>query len=157
MKKEAQTLGCLSRFYKAFGLPSNKTPTMIDKNQSDLRVELLQEELNELKKAIEEKDIVEVADALADIQYVLTGTILEFGLGNHFKEIFEKVHQSNMGKMARTAKEAKLTVANYKSTKNIEAYFTKLGRGRYIVYRKSDNKILKPITYKPVNLKFIVD
>lgn len=61
-----------------------------------LAVDLIREELNELAAAIDQNDIVEVADALADLQYVLSGDVHEFGLGSRFGSLFEEVHRSNM-------------------------------------------------------------
>ena len=54
-----------------------------------LRVNLLREELKELEAAIADNDLVEVADALADLQYVLSGAVLEFGLGAKFRTLFD--------------------------------------------------------------------
>ena len=82
-----------------------------------MRVNLLQEELNELREAIEENDIIEIADALSDLQYVLSGAVLEFGLGNKLGELFAEVHRSNMSKVCPTLDIAKETQDYYKKKK----------------------------------------
>ena len=84
-------LNQVADFHRTFKHPVLETPQLPNQDRASLRVSLLQEELNEFKQAIEDKDLVEVADALCDIQYVLAGAILEFGLGNVFKELFEEV------------------------------------------------------------------
>ena len=120
-----------------------------------MRVSLLAEELRELQEAIQANDIVEVADALCDIQYVLAGAVLEFGLGDRFKALFDEVQRSNMSKACRTLAEAEATVAHYRTQKGVEAYY-KEDNGAYLVYRTSDDKTLKSIYYSPANLQTIV-
>ncbi len=87
-----------------FGHPVNNSPVIPNEKLCKLRIDLLQEELNELKEGIENEDIVEIADALADLQYVLSGAILCFGLGNKFDEIFDEVQSSNMSKLGADGK-----------------------------------------------------
>ena len=117
---------------------------------------LIAEELKELQEAIDDKDVVEIADALCDIQYVLSGAILEFGMGDKFKELFEEVQRSNMSKACETEEEAKQTVDHYKSKKDTEAYYEERD-GKWLVYRVGDNKTLKSINYSPADLKSILD
>jgi predicted HAD superfamily Cof-like phosphohydrolase len=92
------SLNQVAEFHKTFNAPILDTPQIPSKERADLRVSLLQEELDELKKAIEDNDLVEVADALCDLQYVLSGAVLEFGLGEKFVELFNEVQRSNMSK-----------------------------------------------------------
>ena len=65
----------VSKFHRLFHLPIVQKPVMPDRDRCDLRINLLEEELKELKQAIEKKDLVEIADALCDLQYVLSGAI----------------------------------------------------------------------------------
>ena len=67
-----------------------------------LRIDLIEEELNELKEAIKNKDIVEVADALADILYVTYGAGHSFGV--NLDECFDEVQRSNMSKLGEDGK-----------------------------------------------------
>ena len=78
--------------YNLYGDMSDRVMKVISEFGNDIEVysideafvdfsNILQEELNELKQAIDDNDLVEIADALCDIQYVLSGAILEFGLG----------------------------------------------------------------------------
>jgi predicted HAD superfamily Cof-like phosphohydrolase len=76
--KEAQSLTMVSQFHQLFDAPILDVPQIPSLERAQLRVSLLQEELNEFKQAIEDNNLVEVADALADIQYVLAGAALEF-------------------------------------------------------------------------------
>lgn len=64
-----------------------------------MRLAILEEEVAELRDAVEAGDMVEVLDALCDIQYVLDGTFLEFGLHGVKQEAMEEVHSSNMSKL----------------------------------------------------------
>ena len=106
--------------------------------------------------AIKDRDIVEVADALCDIQYVLSGAILEFGLGDKFKELFEEVQRSNMSKACSSEAEALQTVEHYKKKDGTECYYRHEG-DKWLVYRKSDHKTIKSIAYSPADLKTILD
>ena len=68
----------------------------------ELRIDLIEEELNELKEAIKNKDIVEVADALTDILYVTYGAGHSFGV--NLDECFDEVQRSNMSKLGEDGK-----------------------------------------------------
>ena len=116
---------------------------------------LIDEELQELKEAIEENDIVEIADALCDIQYVLSGAILEFGLGEKFPALFNEVQRSNMSKACESEEEAQITVAHYKEKKDTDCYYKEVS-GKYLVFRRGDNKTLKSIKYSPAVLSPIL-
>jgi predicted HAD superfamily Cof-like phosphohydrolase len=86
-------------FHRAFGLPVLAVPDISNLGRAQLRLELLQEELDELQDAIRANDKVEVLDALIDLQYVLDGTFHEFGMA-HLKEAgLNEVHDSNMSKL----------------------------------------------------------
>lgn len=64
-----------------------------------MRLAILEEEVAELRAAVEDDDLIEVLDALCDIQYVLDGTFLEFGLHDQKQGAMEEVHASNMSKL----------------------------------------------------------
>ncbi|BAX79176.1 pyrophosphohydrolase domain-containing protein [Labilibaculum antarcticum] len=89
----------VNEFHKAFGVNIEKAPTIPAKERCELRQNIIQEEVDELKAAWESGNLVEVADALADIHYVIMGTVLEFGLQDKYPEIFSEVHRSNMSKL----------------------------------------------------------
>ncbi len=148
-------LNQVADFHKTFKHPILDEPQIPSQERCELRVSLISEELKELQEAIETKDIVEIADALCDIQYVLSGTVLEFGLGKKFKQLFDEVQRSNMSKACKTKQEAEQTVAQYKKEKNTDAYYEEK-EGKWLVYRKEDNKTLKSINYSPANLQDIL-
>ncbi|MEP0984244.1 nucleoside triphosphate pyrophosphohydrolase family protein [Ekhidna sp.] len=149
-------LNQVAEFHKTFRHPILETPQIPSADRCKLRVSLIAEELKELQEAIDDNDLVEIADALCDIQYVLSGAILEFGMGDKFKELFEEVQRSNMSKACETEEEAKQTVAHYKAEKETEAYYEERD-GKWLVYRVGDNKTLKSINYSPADLKSILD
>jgi len=149
-------LKAVSEFHETFGAPILETPQIPSSDRCELRVSLLQEELNELKEAIEKGDVVEIADALADLQYVLSGAVLEFGMGTKFDELFDEVQRSNMSKACDSQQDALATLSHYKQKDGTEGVY-KEENGKWLVYRKEDNKVLKSVNYSPANLKDIVN
>jgi predicted HAD superfamily Cof-like phosphohydrolase len=145
-------LSKVSEFHKTFDAPILESPQIPSDERCQLRVSLLQEELNELKQAIDDNDIVEIADALCDLQYVLSGAILEFGLGEKFDELFDEVQRSNMSKACSSIQEAIETISHYKKKDSTESSYKMIGE-KWVVYRDSDNKVLKSINYSPADLK----
>jgi predicted HAD superfamily Cof-like phosphohydrolase len=148
-------LQSVSEFHETFKAPILETPQIPSNDRCELRVSLLQEELNELKQAIQDNDIVEIADALADLQYVLSGAILEFGLKDKFDTLFDEVQRSNMSKACKSQQEAIETLLFYKKKDGTEGRYEEVN-GKYIVYRKGDNKVLKSIGYSPASLEDII-
>jgi len=154
--KSPDALSAVAEFHSTFGHPDLVSPQIPDAKRCALRISLLQEELDELKDAVEDKDLVAVADALADIQYVLSGAILEFGLGSHFKGLFDEVQRSNMSKACTSQEEAEKTIAFFKQEQGVECYWEKKGEN-YLIYRSDDNKTMKSINYSPAQLKAILN
>lgn len=149
-------LNQVADFHRTFKHPILDSPQIPSADRCKLRVSLIAEELKELQEAIDDSDLVEVADALCDIQYVLSGAVLEFGLGDKFKELFEEVQRSNMSKACDSEEEAKQTVTYYKAEKDTDAYYEQRD-GKWLVYRMGDNKTLKSINYSPADLKSILE
>lgn len=149
------SLNQVGRFHKTFKHPILNSPQIPSAKRCELRVSLLQEELNELQEAIDNNDLVEVADALCDIQYVLSGAVLEFGLGEKFVALFEEVQRSNMSKACKTMEEAERTVAHYKERKGESAHIEEHD-GLFLVYRDGDKKTLKSVEYSPADIKGIL-
>lgn len=158
MLKQFQSPEALSQvadFHQTFHHPILETPQIPSPERCKLRIELLSEELKELEEAIAQNDLVEVADALCDLQYVLAGAILEFGLGSKFKTLFDEVQKSNMSKACNTEQEALETIKHYEQ-KGQKSHFKKDG-DKYLVFRNEDSKTLKSINYSPANLKSILE
>jgi predicted HAD superfamily Cof-like phosphohydrolase len=153
--EQINSLNQVADFHRTFNAPILDTPQIPSEQRCELRVNLLQEELNELSQAIKDNDIVEIADALCDIQYVLSGAVLEFGLGEKFVELFNEVQRSNMSKACNTQQEALMTLSHYKKKDGTEGYYKKIN-GKWLVYRASDDKVLKSINYSPAELKKII-
>ena len=148
--REPRGLNDVAEFHRTFALPVLDLPTLPPPDRARLRINLLQEELDELRQAIATKDLTEAADALADLQYVLSGAILEFGLGDRFAELFAEVHRSNMSKTCASPEEAEATLTHYRGLGQ-EGYVKSSGES-YLVYRDSDHKVLKNINYSPADL-----
>lgn len=153
--KQPESLDLVAEFHHTFKHPVLPAPTIPDEKRCKLRVELLAEELKELEQAIGEKDLVGVADALCDLQYVLSGAVLEFGLGEKFRSLFEEVQRSNMSKACATEKEALDTVDHYRKKDGTECYYRQEG-DKWLVYRTADNKTIKSVGYSPADLASIL-
>lgn len=89
-------------FMKKFGQEVKAKPEFPDNETIALRLELIQEELDELREAVGNADIVEVADALTDILYVTYGAGHAFGID--LDKCFEEVQASNMSKLGEDDK-----------------------------------------------------
>lgn len=139
----------VEEFHKTFKQPVLEKFS-IPEGRVRLRMNLLLEELKELDVACLEGDKTEVADAFCDLQYVLSGAILEFGLKDKFEKLFDETHRSNMSKACKTVREAQKTI-DYWTSKGQPCHCAK-GNGAYLVFRDSDKKILKSINYSPVDL-----
>ena len=143
-------LADVAEFHRTFHLPVLDSPQIPSADRCRLRINLLQEELKELEAAIADNDLVEAADAFADLQYVLSGAILEFGLGEKFKAIFEEVHRSNMSKTCASREEAEATVAHYRQQG--QEGIVEASGDVFLVYRTDDRKVLKNVGYSPADV-----
>lgn len=153
---EPRALNQVAEFHQTFRLPVLTTPTIPPSERCQLRVNLLAEELTELEQAIADQDLVEIADALCDLQYVLSGAVLEFGLGNLFNSLFEEVQRSNMSKVCDTLMDAEATLAHYRQKDGTEG-FVEPSADKFLVFRKADKKVLKSVNYSAANLKAILN
>jgi predicted HAD superfamily Cof-like phosphohydrolase len=153
--KPIDPLNQVAAFHRTFKHPILETPQIPSVDRCALRVSLISEELEELRDAIKDNDIVEIADALCDIQYVLSGAVLEFGLGDKFADLFNEVQRSNMSKACNTIEEAEATVVHYNKKDGTKAYYREED-GKFLVYRVGDNKTLKSINYSPADIKGIL-
>ena len=84
-------------FMKTFGQEVKSSPEFPSEDVQKLRLDLIEEEFDELKGAIEERNVVEVADALTDLLYVIYGAGAAFGID--LDACFKEVHSSNMSKL----------------------------------------------------------
>lgn len=153
--QDPKSLTSVALFHETFKHPVLPKPSIPSETRCNLRISLLAEELKELEEAIDNKDLVEIADALCDLQYVLSGAILEFGLGEKFKALFDEVQRSNMSKACSTEEEAMATVKHYED-KGTPCFYEKEG-DLYLVFREGDHKTLKSVGYSPADLKGILE
>ena len=98
------TLDQVQEFHETYGLPVEAEQTTGSAQTKQLRINLLQEELDELKEALDNDDYVETLDALIDLQYVLDGAFLSFGMQDVKEAAFNEVHRSNMSKLGEDGK-----------------------------------------------------
>tara|TARA_B100001057_G_scaffold217505_1_gene217676 strand:+ start:406 stop:798 length:393 start_codon:yes stop_codon:yes gene_type:complete len=98
-------LELVAKFHKSFGIDSQEFPTIkIPEETKNLRYNLMKEENEEYFEAAKNKDMVEVADALGDMLYILCGTILSHGMQHKISEVFEEIQRSNMSKLGLDGK-----------------------------------------------------
>ena len=93
---------CVKRFMETFGQEIKEKAAFPNDKITSLRYDLIKEELDELKEAIDNKDIKEVADALTDILYVTYGAGHAFGI--NLDKCFKEVQNSNMSKLGLDGK-----------------------------------------------------
>lgn len=89
-------------WHRAFGVPVAESPGFPSEDRIRLRCSLIAEEWGELRLAMEQRDLTEVADGIADLLYVVYGTAAEFGLDAD--ALFAEVHDSNMSKLGEDGK-----------------------------------------------------
>lgn len=117
----------LLEFNEAFEIPYLAEPGLSSDELIELRIKLLSEEVEEYAEAARTGDLVEVLDALADIAYILAGTIINHGMQEIYDDAFTEVHRSNMAKLVD---------------------------GKVI--RREDGKVMKPEGWQPPQLaKFL--
>lgn len=127
----------VTEFHKAGGHVINIRPTVVDQKTIELRKRLIREEvLDELFPAMDRGDLVEIADALADVLYVVYGTAVSFGID--MEPISDEVHRSNMTKFSTVGAYVKTCDETGKSLKD------------------EGGKTLKPPCYEPPQLAAIL-
>lgn len=119
----------VEEFQLKFKQPVSYVKTLIPKERSFLRFGLMEEENEEYLEAAHNGDLIEVADALGDMLYILCGTIIEPGMQHKIDEVFDEIHRSNM---------------------------SKLGEDGEPVYR-ADGKVIKGLNYFKPNISKILD
>jgi predicted HAD superfamily Cof-like phosphohydrolase len=98
-------LEAVKAFHTAFGLGvSNELKADLGESKNLLRFNLMKEENEEYLEAVSNNDIVEIADALGDMLYILCGTILEHGLQHKIEAVFDEIQRSNMSKLGEDGK-----------------------------------------------------
>jgi len=102
MKKQLESV---KLFHRSFGLGVSEVPKGgLGRNINLLRYNLMKEENEEYLDAVQNNDLVEIADALGDMLYILCGTILEHGLQDKIEEVFDEIQRSNMSKLGENGK-----------------------------------------------------
>ncbi len=96
--RRSEAAEMVEEFHQAYGLPVRTTPGLdVGVGLQELRKSLMREELDEVCAAIDRGDLIEVADGLADLLYVVYGTALTFGID--LDAVVREVHRSNMTKL----------------------------------------------------------
>tara|TARA_B100000963_G_scaffold224573_1_gene195802 strand:+ start:665 stop:1264 length:600 start_codon:yes stop_codon:yes gene_type:complete len=125
---------------------NRSTPT-INKKDAEFVINFIQEELDELREAVEQENIQEILDAILDITYVGLGNgALVFGLKDKIWEAYQEVQASNLSKICTTLEEAEETVKVRSEQQGEPCHYEEVG-SNYVVYRTSDKKVMKSINY----------
>jgi phosphoribosyl-ATP pyrophosphohydrolase len=102
MKKQ---LNAVKDFHTAFAIGYSKTAKGdLGSDKNMLRFNLMKEENEEYLDAVQNDDIIQIADALGDMLYILCGTIIEHGLQHKIEEVFDEIQRSNMSKLGADGK-----------------------------------------------------
>jgi predicted HAD superfamily Cof-like phosphohydrolase len=97
MKKQIESV---KKFHNMYKLGYSETPIAnLGNNKNKLRFSLMSEENEEYLEAANNDDIIEVADALGDMLYILCGTIIEHGMQDIIEDVFDEIQRSNMSKL----------------------------------------------------------
>lgn len=90
----------VEEFNRSNGYPPLKKPSILELSNDEafLRLHLMCEELGELSRAMNERELIKFADSITDLLYVVVGTAVATGLGPILEDLFEEVHRSNMTK-----------------------------------------------------------
>ena len=146
--KKVPFISEVETFNKTFGKSyQNRTTPTINAADADFVVNFIQEELDELKEAIAQNDIVGILDAILDITYVGLGNgALVFGLKDKIEKGYAEVQASNMSKSCETIEEAEETVEVRSKQQGESCHWEKVG-DRYVVFRSRDSKVMKSINY----------
>jgi hypothetical protein len=143
----------VEEFNKTFGKPVNYEPTIPERKEWMFVYDFIREELEEYKEACEKGDIVEILDALCDITYVsLANGALLHGLKNKILPAYAEVQASNMSKACQTEEDAIATTKSEALRIGEETYYEQVG-DKWVIYRKSDKKVLKSLKYFRPDLK----
>ena len=98
-------LSAVEQFHNSFGLGVRNSPKAdLAPRIVELRYRLMEEENREYLEAAKKGDLIEVADALGDMLYILCGTILEHGMQHKIEAVFEEIQRSNMSKLGEDGK-----------------------------------------------------
>ena len=148
MKNKIPFISEVEEFNEVMGKSyQNRTTPTINSKDAQFVIDFIQEELDELKFAVEGKNIVEIFDALLDITYVGLGNgALVFGLKDKMLDGYAEVQASNMSKICNTIEEAEKTVIVRSEEQGEKCHYEE-SNGQYVVYRSSDNKVMKSINY----------
>ena len=92
-------------FHEIYKLSYEENPTTeIGLDKIKLRFNLMAEENQEYLQAAKNNDLIEVADALGDMLYILCGTIIEHGMQDKIEEVFDEIQKSNLSKLGKDGK-----------------------------------------------------
>lgn len=134
-------------FHETYGVDVEQSPVIPSKEICKLRIELIQEELNEFKEALESGDLEHAIKELADIYYVVAGTSVAMGLHNGIiGDAFKEVHRSNMSKVCKDEQTARKLTNGTGAIREVP--------GGFVAYNSS-GKVLKPEAYSKADLSFL--
>lgn len=98
-------INAVKKFHTAFGIGvSNEMKGDLGEQKNMLRFNLMKEENEEYLEAAQNNDLIEIADALGDMLYILCGTIIQHGLQFKIEEVFDEIQRSNMSKLDQNGK-----------------------------------------------------
>ncbi len=139
----------IAHWSQTFGLPIKQGLGFPSRDRMDLAIKLIDEELGEIKQAIDNRDLTEVQDGLGDLLWVTVRAMMEFGIDP--QTTIKNIYDSNMSKADFTEEDAQLTRDKYKK-QGINTYMKIVGPA-FITYRVGDDKVLKSHKFIEPKLK----
>lgn len=137
-------IAMVTKWSNHFGLPIHNKTFFPELAREDISMKLIEEELEELKEGLSNRNIKEVIDASGDLLWVVIRFMMEYGI-NPVKTI-EAIYESNMSKLDTTEDNATLTYQKYRD-EGITTYCKQVGK-YYVTYRAEDHKVLKSHKWK---------
>lgn len=145
----------VAQFHRTFDLPVKYEPSMNSfRAYGELRRDLIVEEANEFRAAVRNDDLVEAADALADLVYVVYGAAITFGLD--LDAILEEVHRSNMTKLWDADLASRAVQHGHNGAASYVVVGEEDGCEVAVVYRE-DGKVLKPPTFEAPRIEEMLE
>ena len=145
------TIAKVKEFMESCGQPTPPIVTVLDDKRKDFRMRLIDEEVEELRDALQKNDEVEERDAIADTIIVLLGLAIERGYAHKLIGDIDTICNNNLTKQSSTMDEALETIDEY-AKKGIPVYAKKMPNGKYTIFRSFDNKVMKTKNHKKVQL-----
>jgi NTP pyrophosphatase (non-canonical NTP hydrolase) len=153
LMEKNRSFGRISEWAIKLGLPVRQSYRDIPQEEYDLCLALIDEELAELKQAVKDRDMSEIADALGDLDWVVKRMMQHMGITEQsYDRLNKEIHDSNMSKLCDSVEEAKVEAMRHENVS-----YDMVTPGVYRLIRLSDGKLMKPKgKFREPNFNFLI-